>query len=148
MKMPYFCVAAGLIAIGAAVPAAGQSLAWQSSVTANVPTGAAIGTANVGLSHPLTAPVVALVTFDTGLYELFQYRAVATDPISGQPLWSRDLGSECTTQASDYSFVTALADGDSIATVQGQSSSRLGFTCIARLRASDGQILWSRTFGT
>lgn len=121
-----------------------QNVAWQRPVSTNVPAGAAISMANAGLGGLPSSPLVAVVTFDSDTGDLYQYRAMATDPISGALLWSTDLGLACETRGSDYSLVVPLADGDIVVLAQVLDPLDPGHTCIKRLRAADGEVLWSR----
>jgi outer membrane protein assembly factor BamB len=140
-----FFVAVGLIAGATACPASAQNVATQTRVEMSVPSGAAIGVANPVTGNPSTAPVAAVVTFAVDSNDRYQYRVIANDPTTGNVLWSRDLGTACETRLSDYSLVTPLASGDVIVSVQALDPVSPGFSCVMRLRAVDGQVLWSRT---
>jgi hypothetical protein len=140
-----FVLAVGLIAGASLCPASAQNVASQTRVEMDVPSGAVVSVANSVTGNPSTTPVVAAVTFASDSNEAYQYRAIASDPMDGAVLWSRDLGAACETRLDDYSLVTPLTNGDVIVTAQALDPPASGFSCVMRLRAVDGQVLWSRT---
>ena len=138
-------LAVGLLAGASLLTANAQNVASQTRVEMDVPSGAAISTANPVTGNPSTTPIVALITVSLDSNDRYQYRAVASDPADGATRWSHDIGAGCETRLSDYSLVTPLANGDVVVTAQALDPVAPGFSCIMRLRAADGQVLWSRT---
>ena len=101
--------------------------------------------ANAGFDNSIASPWSAIVTYQTGA-ESYQYRTIATNPANGEPIWTVDHGPACKTRNSDYSLVVPLDSGDIVILANAASSIQTeGFSCIQRLRASDGEALWSRT---
>ncbi|MEP6881790.1 MAG: PQQ-binding-like beta-propeller repeat protein [Dokdonella sp.] len=137
--------AIAIIAGAPVLPSFAQIVATQTRVEMDVPSGAAISVANAVTGNPSTVPVVALITFAIDANDSYQYRAIASDPGNGTVLWSRDLGSACETRLDDYGLVTPLDNGDVIVTAQALDPVDPGTSCVMRLRAADGQVLWSRT---
>lgn len=135
-------VAVVLLAAGSVVSA--QNIAWRTEVRTKVPAGAAITMANAEFPQAPANPWLALVTFESGSNELYQYRAMAIDPSSGDLLWSHDLGETCETEGSDFSLVVPMTGGDSMLLAQARSPVEPDVTCIKRMNANGSSVVWGR----
>ena len=136
--------AAALLAVSSALA---QNVSWRTPVTVDVPSGSGIRLADTARDEPGSAISVAMVLLEGEGGEDYLYRAVATDPGTGEVLWSVDLGADCATWDATYSLVVPLPGGDSIVAAQAVESQiqGLGSTCIRRLSGTNGSVVWSRT---
>lgn len=126
------------------IVAAAQNVAWRTQVMVDVPAAGRLKMMSPGPGGASSTTSVSLITFATpsGSY---RYRAIAVDPVDGALRWSRDLAEECAGYDTSYGVLAVLANGDVVVSVHGNDETSPLFACLARLRASDGTLMWVRT---
>lgn len=144
MRAAVAAIATTLLALSSA---AAQNLAGQTRVEMEVPAGAGIRLAANVYDSPGAQRSVAMITTEGEGAEDYRYLAVATDPSTGNLLWTSALPTECTTTSSAYSVVVPLPGGDFVVVAQaiGSVAQGLGTSCVRRLRGTDGSVVWSRS---
>ncbi len=125
-----------------AASASAQDFAWRAGVTADVPAGEGVQ----ALNHPTAgaAPdlLVAMMPY-TAADGRSQYRAVASDAITGDARWAHDFGAACAIDGEAMARVATLADGSVTISMLATDTAQVSFACVARLRI-DGSTAWIR----